>query len=328
MKKFFLLFLISTLAKLICAQSKDTISQEEVTRIISFLASDDLRGRGNETRELQRAAYFIEQEFKKDSLQFFGQFSSYLQPFSLDEVSDQEKTKDSNGRFRSVKVMFNVIGVLPGKSIPDEMIIFSAHYDHLGARGSGNDDIYNGANDDASGTTAMITLAHYFAQRNDNARTLVFCAFAAEELGLIGSNVFAHAIDPEKVVAMINIEMIGRTNVAGRNGFFITGANYSNLAKIVKANLKDKRFKVVREPSDLKQLFSRSDNFSFATLGIPAHTIMCSDDDDPCYHKPCDEVTRLDLANMTSVIKAIAYSVRTIVSGKETPRRISTKKFY
>jgi len=79
---------------------------------------------------------------------------------------------------------------------------------------------------------------------------------------------------------------------------------------------------IIEEPEESKHLFSRSDNYPFAVKGIPAHTIMCSDDDDECYHKPCDDITRIDFENMTMIIKAIIIGSQTIVSGKDTPSRI------
>ena len=109
------------------------------------------------------------------------------------------------------QALTNIVGILPGKSLKNEYVIFSAHYDHLGigkpdAKG---DSIYNGANDDASGTTAVITLAKYFNKLHNNQRTLIFVAFTAEEIGEFGSAYFSKQFDPDKVVAMFNIEMIG-----------------------------------------------------------------------------------------------------------------------
>ena len=93
---------------------------------------------------------------------------------------------------------YNIVGMLPGKSKPGELILFSAHYDHEGVfdRGKKKDSILNGANDNASGTTALLMLAKYFAQKNDNERTILFCAFAGEELGLLGSKDFVNHVDP------------------------------------------------------------------------------------------------------------------------------------
>ena len=99
----------------------------------------------------------------------------------------------------------NVVGVLPGKSKKDEYVIFSAHYDHLGIGkpDATGDSIYNGANDDAAGTTAVILLADYFSKLNNNERTLIFVTFTAEEIGEFGSQYFSKQIDPEKTVGSL-----------------------------------------------------------------------------------------------------------------------------
>lgn len=220
-------------------------------------------------------------------------------------------------------VLYNIVGLIPGKSLPDEFIIFSAHYDHIdhGLNGEFNG-IYNGANDNASGTTAVLALAKYFAMRNDNERTLLFCLFAGEELGLLGSKSFVEMIKPDHVKAMINIEMIGMTNATGKNTFMTTGSYYSNLTEILRSNLKGEIVKVIDHRSDPNYLFQRSDNYPFAMKGVPAHSIMCSDDKEPCYHKPCDDVKRIDMENMTRIIQAIAQSCVSIINGKDTPTRI------
>lgn len=114
----------------------------------------------------------------------------------------------------------------------------------------------------------MLALAAYFAARNDNERTIIFCAFSGEELGLWGSTFFAPYLIAEKVIAVINIEMIGRTSV-GKNTFFITGARYSDIGKIIQKALEGKAT-IRREPDSRKQLFKRSDNLPFALQGIPA----------------------------------------------------------
>lgn len=303
-------------------QTGDSISIGEAARIINFLASDSLKGRANETKELQQAAYFIAGEFAKDSLAYFPGFHSYLQPYSLSPLSDDQKVKDSNGHFRSNKILLNVVAVLPGHESPNEAIVFSAHYDHIGVMHFGKDTIFNGANDDASGTTALLMLAHYYTQAKNNARTLIFCAFSGEELGLIGSNVFVNTVSLKNVIAGINIEMIGNTNASLKNSFFITGERLSNLSRIARRNLKGTEYRVVSEPDEKKELFKRSDNYSFAQLGIPAHTFMCSDDDELCYHKVCDEVKRIDLPNMVNVIKAIVLATRSLVEGKDKPGKL------
>lgn len=214
----------------------------------------------------------------------------------------------------------NIVGILPGKTRSQEIIIFSAHYDHVDADLMGRTgEIMNGANDDASGVAAVLALAKYFAGRNDNQRTLMFCLFAGEELGLKGSQAFARSVEKENVKAVINIEMIGRTNATGRKAFFITGPESSDLSKIVSKNLKGEKFRVIELVRDPGFLFQRSDNYSFFQKGIPAHSFMCSDDNEPCYHKPCDDTKRIDFDNMIIVIRAIAKGVSTLVSGADTP---------
>lgn len=219
----------------------------------------------------------------------------------------------------------NVIGVLPGKSRKDEYVIFSAHYGHLGtgkpdAKG---DSVYNGANDDASGTTAVIMLADYFSQLKNNERTLIFVTFTAEEIGGFGSQYFSKQIDPDKTSAMFNIEMIGTGSKWGNNSAYITGYEKSDFVEILQANLEGSNFKFGTDPYPQQNLFYRSDNATLAALGVPVHTISTSKmDNEPNYHRQSDEIATLDMNNMAEIIKAIAISSKTIVSGKDTPDRV------
>lgn len=218
----------------------------------------------------------------------------------------------------------NVVGVLPGKTKPDERVIFSGHYDHLGiGKPQAGDSIYNGANDDAAGTTAVILLAKQFKQRGNNARTLVFAAFTAEEIGGFGSQYFSRRLPPENVVAMFNIEMIGTESKWGRNSAYITGFDKTDMGAILQKSLAGSPFHFYPDPYPEQQLFYRSDNATLARLGVPAHTISTSKmDSEPNYHQASDEVKTLDLKNMAAIINAIAASAQTIVSGKETPTRV------
>ena len=226
------------------------------------------------------------------------------------------------------KPLKNVVGILPGKGRAGEYVIFSGHYDHLGvgqpdAKG---DSIYNGANDDASGTTAVLTLAKYFGARHDNERTLVFAAFTAEEIGEYGSQYFATQWDPAKVVAMFNIEMIGTTSKWGENSAYITGYERTDFGKILQKNLEGTGFQFYPDPYTTQNLFYRSDNASLAKVGVPAHTISTSKmDSEPYYHKQGDEIGTLDMTNMTRIIRSIALSAVSIIQGTDTPSRVDTK---
>lgn len=224
----------------------------------------------------------------------------------------------------------NVVGLIPGKSLANEYVIFSGHYDHLGIISKGTstvDSIYNGANDDAAGTTGMMMLANYFKKKNNNERSLLFVAFTAEESGGFGSKYFSEQLNPASVVAMFNLEMIGTESKWGKNSAYITGYDKSNMGQILQENLKGTAFTFYPDPYVDQNLFYRSDNATLARLGVPAHTISTSKmDDEPNYHKASDEIGTLDLTNMNEIIKAIAKSSESIISGKDTPTRVDSSQ--
>lgn len=220
--------------------------------------------------------------------------------------------------------LFNVAGMLPGKSKEKELVLISAHYDHLGITKSvEGDSISNGADDDASGTTAVISLAKYYKKLNNNERTLIFVAFTAEEVGGFGARHFSSGLNPDDVVAMFNIEMIGKESKFGKNAAFITGYERSDFGEILQKNLLGTDFKFHPDPYPTQNLFYRSDNATLAALGVPAHTISTDQiDTDKFYHTVNDEFETLDVRNIWLTIRAIALSARSIVAGTDTPKRI------
>jgi hypothetical protein len=221
----------------------------------------------------------------------------------------------------------NVAGVLPGRDPKraKEYVIFSGHYDHLGIlKPVAGDSIANGADDDASGTTAVVALAEYFKKKNDNARPLIFVGFAAEEVGGYGSKYFSKQLDSKELTAMFNIEMIGKEAKFGPKTAFITGYDKSDFGQLLQANLKGTEFKFEPDPYPEQNLFYRSDNATLARLGVPAHTISTDQiPTDKLYHSVDDEVSSLNVKNMTAVISAIAQSASGIVAGRQTPTRIA-----
>lgn len=253
------------------------------------------------------------QQFKTPHNTVFLLGTSLPKTYNLKSIHSFEESK-----------LANVVGVLPGKNKKEEQVIFSAHYDHLGiGRPVAGDSIYNGANDDAAGTTAVIMLANHFKKQANNERTLVFAAFTAEETGGFGSQYFSQQLNPENVAAMFNIEMIGTESKWGKASAYITGYEKTNMGEILQAALQGSQFTFHPDPYPQQQLFYRSDNATLAQLGVPAHTISTAKmEGEPNYHKPSDEVGTLDLENMALIIKAIAESSKTIVSGKETPTRV------
>ncbi|WP_199117162.1 M20/M25/M40 family metallo-hydrolase [Pedobacter sp. ASV28] len=220
--------------------------------------------------------------------------------------------------------LFNVAGIIPGKSKAKELVIFSGHYDHMGiVKPVEGDSIMNGADDDASGTSAVIALAKYYKKLNKNERTLIFVAFTGEEMGMFGSRYFSQKLNPDEVVAMFNIEMIGKDSKFGKNTAFITGYEKSDLGKILQKNLEGTEFTFHPDPYTQQNLFYRSDNATLAALGVPAHTISTDQiDTDKLYHTVKDEYSSLDVDNILSTIKAIAKSAVSIINGTDTPNRI------
>ena len=426
MKQLYTTAIIFLLLACCAVQKSDQIvPQDEITRIIKTLSADDMEGRATFTPGIDKAASFIENEFKKIGLQPLNGEKNYRQEFTVTRIlpgvvnviidgrnidaenvlvisdkallelnsasgvkvikltaSDKfalryreilstnlpvlvlvdqahaaifkrlqnninlgrivEKPEDntgslfvlgetaatsfsasSNNRIETLS-LFNVAGMIPGKSKEREIVLFSAHYDHLGITKSvEGDSIANGADDDASGTTAVIALANYYKRLNNNERTLIFVAFTAEEIGGFGARYFCSKLNPDNVVAMFNIEMIGKESKFGRNAAFITGYELSDFGEILQKNLQGTDFKFHPDPYPDQNLFYRSDNATLAALGVPAHTISTDQiDSDKFYHTVNDEFETLDSSTIWATIKAIALSARSIVAGTDTPKRI------
>lgn len=287
----------------------------EVFRIISSGKNTIVLVDTSFSRSFPRLAYFKKQLFEHSGNTIFLLTTEKPNSFSV-------KARHSF----TASTLSNVVGILPGKSKPDEYVIFSGHYDHLGiGKPLNGDSIYNGANDDAAGSTAVVMLAKYFAARKDNARTIIFTTFTAEESGGFGSQYFSRQFDPAKVMAMFNIEMIGTESKWGKNSAYITGYDKTNMGEILAKNLKGSKFSFHPDPYPDQDLFYRSDNATLARQGVPAHTISTSKmDSEPYYHTADDEFETLDMANMTEIIKAIAISAGSIIAAKDTPSRVDT----
>ena len=289
--------------------SSQVISEELIKSHLFALSSDLMEGRKAGTIGIEKAAIYIEKEFERIGLGWFGGMNSYRQNFEERGLS-----------------LFNIVGYLEGKSKKNEIVVISAHYDHLGVKkGVDEEDvIFNGANDNASGVTAVLALAEHFSNQNNNERSLLFVAFTAEEMGLLGSNYFGKQINAKNIIAGINIEMIGKESPFGPKTAWITGFDRSDFGRIIQQNLIGSDYKVFPDPYVNFNLFFRSDNASLAKLGVPSHTFSTSPmDKDLDYHKVSDEAKTLDLFTISETIKAIAAGVKSIISGADSPTRVS-----
>jgi Zn-dependent M28 family amino/carboxypeptidase len=226
---------------------------------------------------------------------------------------------------------FNVVGIVEGSdpSLKTEYVAMGAHIDHLGMGGNGPDTIFNGADDDGSGTVSVLEIAHAFASGPKPKRSLLFVWHCGEEKGLVGSSYFTdHPTVPlERIVAQLNIDMIGRSRKSGdtnpankmltdANSIYVVGskrisAELGDINEAVNAKLNKLRFDYhYDEPNDPENIYMRSDHYNYAKHGIPIAFFFDGVHED--YHRPSDEVSKIDFVKMSKVaqtVYATAYTV-------------------
>lgn len=240
------------------------------------------------------------------------------------EISGEYKLELPAMEVRTVKVR-NVIGVLKGSDpeLSKEAVIFSAHLDHLGRRPGLADSIYNGADDNATGSTGVMELADaYGGLMNAPKRTTIFIGFWGEEMGLLGSRYYAeNPIFPlDKTVAMINLEMIGRPETGVRNKTWMTGWGESNLGELMAIGAKRTGTIVFEHPQySGRMLYGASDNYPLVQKGVVAHSFSAGSLHSD-YHQQTDDWQKLDLDHMTQVIKGLFAGSLPIANGEMTPK--------
>jgi aminopeptidase YwaD len=219
---------------------------------------------------------------------------------------------------------WNAVGRLPGSDpvAAKEVILLSAHLDHLGVRNRPNapadaDSIYNGADDDASGTIAVLELAHALAIGPRPKRTIVFAFFGSEEVGGFGSRFFADkpVVPLTEVVANLQFEMIGRPDEkVPPHTLWLTGYERSTLGSA----LSKQGAKLVQDPHPQQNFFFRSDNIQFARRGVVAHTVS-SFGLHKEYHQASDEISKIDFAHMTDAIQSMIEPIRWLANSGFKP---------
>lgn len=218
---------------------------------------------------------------------------------------------------RTHATLRNVIGVLRGSdpALRDTYVLLTAHYDHLGVKPEGpGHRIYNGANDDGSGTVSVIEVARALAKLPRHPRrSIVFMTFFGEEEGLIGSDYYVHhPVWPlAKTVADLNLEQVGRTDSTlgtESSNATLTGFDYSGLTGFVQTAGKDTGITIYKNARASDDYFSASDNYSFAEAGVPAETLTVAFDY-PDYHAVGDQWQKIDYGNMAKVDRAVALAL-------------------
>jgi hypothetical protein len=296
---------------------KTTVSQESVRKYMQALASDEMHGRGSATDDELTAAKYIASQLKLLKIEPAGDDGGYLQTVKFARRSrnaaPDAKPKES--------VTTNVVGILRGSDpkLAKETILLSAHLDHLGiGREVAGDGIYNGADDDASGVTAVLELAAALAAGPRPKRTVVFALFGSEEIGGYGARYFQEhpPVPVESFAANLEFEMIGRPDTAvAAHTLWLTGYERSNLG----AELAAHGARLVADPHPEQHFFQRSDNYVLARKGIIAHTVssygLHSD-----YHRPSDDLAHIDFAHMTESIESMVEPVRWLVNSDFKPQ--------
>jgi hypothetical protein len=300
----------------------NAISADALRGRLSFIASDALEGRGTPSRGLDIAAEYIASEFRRAGLEPVGD-DGYFQTAEVN-LPARGGAPPTEGPVR----VRNVVGVLRGSDpvLKDTYILVTAHYDHLGTRGTGEGDrIYNGANDDGSGTVSVMEIASVLAKMNPKPkRSIVFMTFFGEERGLLGSRHYGRQpIFPlEKTIAQINLEQIGRTDdregprVGAAN---LTGFDYSDVGTFLQRGAELTGVRLEKHPTASDAYFGRSDNQALADLGIPAHTVSVAYMY-PDYHGVGDHWDKIDYANMAKVNRMVAAGILILADSPTEPR--------
>jgi len=250
--------------------------------------------------------------------------------FSLWVLTDESSIESISLNVRNKierKSIYNVIGELPSEKSNDRKWIFSAHYDHIGVINPiDGDSIANGANDDATGVAAVIELARKFSSGEKVDKSILFVAFAGEELGLFGSRYLSTTLDLSTIEAMLSFEMIGIPNEdLGPQSAYITGYDLSYLPKQLALNSMESGFMIFPDPYPNLNLFKRSDNASFAAYGIAAHSISSYKENDENYHTVNDEFENLDIEHIEELIEAVYISCLPLLKLEYSPGIIDYK---
>ncbi|HJU75523.1 MAG TPA: M20/M25/M40 family metallo-hydrolase [Gemmatimonadaceae bacterium] len=271
------------------------ITEALLRRHVSVIADDSMRGRATPSAGLDKTASYIAAQFERLKLKGGGDRGTFIQTYPVPTRPDVRAP--------------NVVAILEGEdpALKGQYVVFSAHMDHVGVGAPvGGDSIYNGADDNASGTAAVLALAEAFARAAQRPRrSIIFLTVSGEEHGLWGSAYFAsHPPVPlDSMVAALNIDMIGRN---WRDTLVAIGREHSDLGATVDsvaARHRELRISTIDDPWPNEQFYFRSDHYNFAKRGVPALFFFSGTHAD--YHGPDDEVDRIDFEKETRIVQLL-----------------------
>jgi len=300
-------------------QSSATHDSAEIRGAMEYLASDAMQGRASGSHDELLAATYLASQLRQIGIAPAGDHDGYIQNVSGEFNFFRQGKKQWTTR--------NVIGVLKGRDpkLKDEVILLTAHLDHLGIREAVNgDNIYNGADDDASGCVAVLQLARALVQKKPPKRTVLFVFFGSEETGGQGNQYFLQhpPVPLHSIVANLEFEMIGRPDSAVKpDELWLTGYDRTNLGP----ELAQHGAKLVADPHPKEQFFTRSDNYALAKQGIVAQTVssygLHGD-----YHRPSDNIEHIDLTHMEQAIHSMLGPVEWLANSDFKPQWLEGKK--
>lgn len=303
-------------------QKPAAISERNVRAGMIFLAGDAMQGRGSGTQFERIAAEYIGSQFMQFGLEPAGEVGPDGKPTFIQSITYTSRRGGDQRR------TWNAIGKITGsdKNLSSEIILITSHLDHLGVRDNapGTDKIFNGADDDASGSVAVLELSRTIASGKRPKRTVYFVCFGSEEAGGYGADHFVKNLPfpKEKLIANLEFEMIGRPDAKVKpEELWLTGYERSNLGP----ELARRGAKLVQDPHPEENFFRRSDNYTLAKQGIIAHTVssfgLHTD-----YHRASDEVGTLDFVHMTQAIESMVKPIEWLVNSNFKPSWVGGKK--
>ena len=289
-----------------------TITSQDLKKHLYIIAADDMQGRDTGSEGQKRAGKYMISQYEKMGVSHPKQMENFYQKVPAEFM---------NGRRGSLPDSENILAFIEGSEKPEEIIVISAHYDHVGMT---NGVVYNGADDDGSGTVGVMEIAEAFqyAKKNGNGpkRSILFLHVTGEEHGLHGSRFYAeNPIFPmDNTVVNLNIDMIGRDDPENRGKDYVYVIGSEMLSKELKTINEDANKKTVNlnlnykydDPNDTERLYYRSDHYNFAKNGIPV--IFYFDGIHEDYHKPTDTPDKIDyelLKKRTQLVFATAWEL-------------------